>query len=96
MQSFCMTFITSQRKKDLESDLVAVLAQITAIDTAMTKATETAATVSYTFDSGTGKQQEVFRDPIKIFELRKSLVARRDLIRSQLNGTAITTMQLRR
>lgn len=91
-----MSYITSQRKEDLESDLTSVLLQIIAIDTAMSEATEKAATISYSFDSGTGRQQEVLRDPLKIFELRKSLVARRDLIRRLLGGTAIVRSQLRR
>lgn len=91
-----MSYITSQRKADLESDLTATLLHIAAIDTAMTSAGSTAAVKSYSFDSGTGRQQETFTSFIELAKTRKSLAASRDLIRRLLGGTAIVRSQLRR
>jgi len=90
-----MACITSQRKTDLESDLDAVLANITAIDAAIL-AFSLSGTKSYSFDSGTGRAQEVFNNPMEMIKVRSNLTATRDLLRRQLNGTSIMRQQARR
>lgn len=90
-----MSYINSTRKSDLESDLAAILAHIAAIDAAMATGA-TSGTISYSFDSGTGRQQEVFTSPLILVKTRAGLVATRDKIRRELAGRSIMTQQARR
>jgi len=90
-----MTCITATRKTDLEADLTAVLANIIAIDSAIASFS-LAGTKSYSFDSGTGRAQEVFNNPMEMIKVRDSLTARRDYLRRALNGTSIIRQQARR
>jgi len=90
-----MTCITSERKTDLDNDLAAVLANITAIDTAIASFS-LGGTKSYSFDSGTGRSQEVFNNPMEMIKTRDSLIATRNYLRRALNGTSILRQQARR
>lgn len=90
-----MTCITTDRKTDLDSDLAAVLADITAMNAAIT-AVSVSGTKSYTFDSGTGRAQEVFNSPLEMISARDRLIARRDYLRRALSGTTLLRQQTRR
>ncbi len=90
-----MAQITSDRETDLEGDLAAVLAHIIAIDAALATAA-TSGTKQYSFDSGTGRQQETFNSPLELIGTRRNLVANRDYLRRALIGRTIMTQQLRR
>ena len=90
-----MACITTQRKTDLENDLVAVLANITAIDASIASFA-LSGTRSYTFDGGTGRSQEVFNSPLEMLNTRKNLVATRDYLRRALTGTTLLRQQTRR
>lgn len=90
-----MTCLTTDKKIDLEADLVSVLANITMIDTAISNIA-LSGTRSYTFDSGTGRAQEVFNSPLEMINVRKNLVATRDYLRRALNGTTLLRQQTRR
>lgn len=90
-----MTCITTDRKTDLEDDLVAVLANITLIDSAISSFA-LSGTRSYTFDGGTGRAQEVFNSPLEMISARKNLVATRDYLRRALTGTTLLRQQTRR
>jgi len=89
------TCITADRKTDLESDLAAVLANITAIDAAIL-AVSLGGTKSYSFDSGTGRAQEVFNNPMEMIKVRSSLIADRNYYRLALAGKTILRQQTRR
>jgi len=90
-----MTCLTTERKTDLEADLVAVLANITLLDAAITGFALTG-TRSYTFDSGTGKAQEVFNSPLEMITARERLIAQRNYLRRALDGTTLLRQQTRR
>jgi len=90
-----MTCITTNRKTDLDNDLIAVLANITAIDAAIL-AFATTGTKSYTIDSGTGRAQQVFNSPLEMITTRDRLIAQRNYLRRALNGTSVLRQQARR
>lgn len=90
-----MTVLTSDQRTDYENDLAAVLAHITAIDSALTNF-GLSGTKSYNFDSGTGRQQEQFSSPQELLDTRKRLIAERDLLRRILDGSSILTQKMRR
>lgn len=90
-----MTCITSQQKTDLQGDLAATIAQIDAIDATLSNSV-LIKTKEYSFDSGTGRQQEKFNTPMELINLRRSLVATRDLLRRKLNGTNVISQKTRR
>lgn len=90
-----MTCITKTRKTDLENDLTAVLANITALDTAIANFS-LSGTKSYSFDSGTGRAQEIFINPLEMIKSRDQLISRRNYLRRALNGTSIIRQQARR
>lgn len=91
-----MTTITSDRYTDLQSDLTAVLAHITAIDTALASSGGISSTKEYSFDSGTGRQTEKFNSPLELIETRRGLVNERDRIRRILCGAGVMTQNTRR
>lgn len=91
-----MTCLTNDRILDLESDLSAVLAQIVAIDTALSGPVLSGGTKSYKFDSGSGESQETFMDPMALIKMRKHAEASRDRIRRILSGKSIMRIRLRR
>jgi hypothetical protein len=90
-----MSYITTENKEKWTADLAAIISQIAAIDAAMITAA-TSGTKSYSFDSGTGRQQETFNSPLELVATRQKLAATRDLLQRKLNGIAISRMQLRR
>jgi len=90
-----MSCITAERKSTLESDLVAIKLQITAIDTAMAGAS-LSGTKSYSFDSGTGRASEVFNSPMELIDSRRRLAATRDRIQRELDGQSLLRTQVRR
>jgi len=90
-----MTCITQERKTDLESDLAATLANIAALDASIASFS-LSGTKSYSFDSGTGRAQEVFINPMEAIKTRKVLISYRDYLRRALNGTSIIRQQARR
>lgn len=90
-----MPSITTDQLTDLQTDLTAVLAHITAIDAALTNFGLTG-TKSYIFDSGTGRQQETFNSPLELIDTRSRLRAERDYLRRALNGDTIIRQKLRR
>lgn len=90
-----MSCITTDRKTDLESDLTAVLADIIAMNTAIS-GVATSGTKSYSFDSGTGRAAQVFNSPMEMISARDRLIARRDYLRRALNGTTLIRQQTRR
>ena len=95
MQPYCMSCITTENKAKWTADLAAIIAQLAAIDATMLTVA-TSGTRSYSFDSGTGRQQETFSSPLELFTLRRQLAATRDKLQRLLNGTAVSRMQLRR
>ncbi len=90
-----MAYITSDRKAIVESDLASVLAQIAALQAAFL-AYSTNGTDSYTFDSGTGRQQEKFTSPMEMSKVLSSLEAKRDRLIRELGGKLLLHQQLRR
>ena len=91
-----MGSLTTDQRSDYEADLVAVLAHITAIDTAISSGLESAATQEYSFDAGTGRQSEKFRSPMELIDRRNALTSRRDLLRRILDGRTIQHQQVGR
>lgn len=89
-----MPCINSDRKTILESDLVDILADISAISAGI-QSLSLSGTSSYSWDSGTGRASETFTDPIKMISVRTELKAQRDLIQRQLNGTAVVRQVIR-
>lgn len=89
-----MPCITQQQYDDLVSDLTAVRLQIAAMQTAMTGAGSNG-TKRYDFDSGTGRQSETFHDPLTLSDALGKLMARRDLLQRQIQGSSIVTLKLR-
>ncbi len=90
-----MSYITTENQAKWTADLAAIISQIAAIDAAMLTAA-TGGTKSYSFDSGTGRQQEAFSSPLELISARQKLAATRDLLQRKLNGTAIVREQFRR
>ncbi len=90
-----MACVTTDQLADITGDLTAVLAHIAAIDAALAGPMING-TKSYVFDSGTGRQQEVFASPLEMIETRSKLAATRDRLRRNVNGTSIMTTRLRR
>lgn len=90
-----MTCLTADQITDLQSDLIAVLLQITAMESAMVGAGSNG-TKRYDFDSGTGRQSETFNDPLLMSNALDKLMARRDRLRRKLAGYSKLTLKLRR
>lgn len=90
-----MSYINTENKENWEADLASTKAQIIAIDVALAGAA-IGGILSYSFDSGTGRQSETFNSPLELIKVRKSLSATRDLLIRKLNGTAIVRMQYSR
>lgn len=90
-----MACITTDRKTTVEADLVAIIAQIAAIDTAMT-GPAVSGTRSYSWDSGTGRASEVFSSPLELFDTRRKLAATRDRLQRELGGQSFLRTQVRR
>lgn len=91
-----MGCLTTQQRTDYTSDLARTIAYIALLDDAILSGLDSAATQEYTFDSGTGRQQEKFRSPMELLDRMKSLEARRDLLRRLLGCRVITQQQTRR
>ena len=91
---FGMSFITAERKTTLESDLIAIKLQITAIDSAMT-GPALSGTKSFSFDSASGRAAEVFNSPLEMIDARRRLAATRDRIQRELNGVSFIRTQVR-
>lgn len=96
MQPYCMSCITTENKTKWTADLARTILMIAAIDAAFLDAADKATVSSYSFDSGTGRQQESFRSPLELIDALRRLEAKRDKLQRFLNGTAVTRMQLRR
>lgn len=90
-----MSYVTSDRKSDLESQLASTLAQIAAINTALAGAS-LSGTKRYEFDAGTGKQMEIFNSPLEMINALSKLEAKLSFIRRALGGQTVMTQQLRR
>jgi len=86
---------TSEELTDLQNDLIAVRAQITAIQAGILIG-PVSGTISYIFDSGTGRQQEKFVSPIEASDALGKLMARRDRLVRALSGQSLTSLRLRR
>lgn len=91
-----MPWITADQLSYIQSDLAAVLLHIAAIDEGLAGPILAGGLKSFTIDSGTGKSQEVFGNPLELFALRKILCATRDRLTRSLNGETILTTRLRR
>ena len=90
-----MSCLTADQITVLQSDLVAVLAQITLMNAAMIGAGSNG-TKRYDFDSGTGRQSETFNDPLTMSNALDKLMARRDRIMRKLDGRSTLALKLRR
>jgi len=86
---------TTDELTDLQNDLVVTLAQIVALSASIVKG-PMSGTVSYNFDSGTGRQQEKFSSPMEANNALGQLMARRDRIRRALSGQSLSSLRLRR
>ena len=86
---------TTEELLDLQNDLTAVLLQITALEAGIL-AGPVSGTISYVFDSGTGRQQEKFVSPIEASDALGRLIARRNRLRRALSGQSLTSLRLRR
>lgn len=86
---------TAEELTDIQNDLAATLAQITALQAGILVG-PVSGTISYIFDSGTGRQQERFISPIEASDALGRLMARRDRLRRQLSGQSLTSQRLRR
>lgn len=91
-----MGCITSERKTTVQADLVAVIAQIAAIDSAMSGGGVLSGTKKYDFDSGSGRTSELFSSPLEMITARQRLAATRDRLERELNGNSIIRIQVRR
>lgn len=89
-----MSFITTDRKADLESDLAGVLAQISALETAFLNYSLTG-TTSYDFRAADGYHKEKFTNPLEMSKVLKGLKAERDYLRRALSGRLVITSKLR-
>ena len=91
-----MTCITSEDRTDWEADLAATRAQITAITAAIISGPIIEGIVRIDFDSGTGRQTEVFKSPQEMFSALENLKATRERLKRKLRGTDIIRSQTRR
>lgn len=90
-----MTCLTADQITDLQSDLTAVLLQITATEAAMIGSGSNG-TKRYDNDAGFGRQSETFHDPLIMSDALSKLMARRNLLRRILDGRSTLTIKLRR
>lgn len=90
-----MAYRTADELTDLQGDLTAVLAQIAALQAGILVG-PVSGTISYIFDSGTGRQQEKFVSPIEASNALGALMARRDRLRRALSGQSLNSLRLRR
>lgn len=91
-----MTCITSEDRTTWQEDLDDTVALITAIRSAIRTSPLISGIQRIDFDSGTGRQTEVFRSPQEMFASLENLKATRDRLTRKLRGTDIIRSQTRR
>ncbi|RKY08360.1 MAG: hypothetical protein DRP56_04245 [Planctomycetota bacterium] len=91
-----MSCIRTEDHTDWTADLVAVRAQITAINAALADDTVLSGTREYSFDSGTGIQREKFSSPQDLIQTLSTLLARRDRLKRLLRGNGLLRGAMRR
>jgi hypothetical protein len=86
-----------------QSKVTDYLARIARIDSQLDKlylsfdsSLEKADVEEYRFDSGDGSQKTIHRDPNKILDMIRGLESRRDWYAGQINGSGITSVNMRR
>lgn len=90
-----MTYLSTDRKADAESDLAYYIALIAFLDTAITSGRDPAAK-RIDFDSGTGRESISFHSIQEMFDQRARAEASRDRLRRLLGNQSVIRQQTRR